>query len=46
VLAKTGFFVLILKFWKLIAIGGAALVAGAWKFFGGKKKDPETPATT
>ena len=39
VLAKAGFFVLILKFWKFIAIGAVALFAGLRKYFGGKNKD-------
>mgnify|MGYP006084422945 FL=1 len=39
VLAKAGFFVLILKFWKFIAIGAVALFAGLRKYFGGKDKD-------
>ncbi|GAB3305751.1 DUF2167 domain-containing protein [Hymenobacter tenuis] len=41
VLAKVGFFAIILKFWKI----GLALLAGAWtairRFFGGKAKDDE-----
>lgn len=36
VLAKAGFFALILKFWKVIAIGFGALVMGVKKFFGAK----------
>ncbi|WP_339725995.1 DUF2167 domain-containing protein [Maribacter stanieri] len=38
ILAKAGFFALILKFWKFIAIGGVALFAGAKKFFFGSKE--------
>lgn len=46
VLAKVGFFAVILKFWKLIAIGLAAFGGTIWKFFGGKsrKKDDEVTA--
>jgi uncharacterized membrane-anchored protein len=36
--AKVGFFK---KFWKFLAIGGAALVAGIAKLFGRKKQEPE-----
>lgn len=39
ILAKTGFFALILKFWKFIAIGAVALFSGFRKrLFGGKKE--------
>ena len=43
VLAKIGFFAIILKFWKL----GLVALAGAWqaikRFFGGRTKDDEAP---
>jgi uncharacterized membrane-anchored protein len=39
VLAKVGFFALLLKFWKLIVIGLIAAGAGIKKFFFGKKED-------
>jgi uncharacterized membrane-anchored protein len=41
ILAKSGFFaklgVLLLKFWKIIAVGAVALAAGIKKIFGSKK---------
>lgn len=39
ILAKTGFFIVLLKFWKVIAlaVGGAATTL--WKFLKGRKKD-------
>lgn len=37
ILAKVGFFALILKFWKLIAIGGVAAGSAIWKFITGRK---------
>lgn len=40
ILAKAGFFALILKFWKFIAIGGIALIAGVKKMFFGSKEQP------
>lgn len=40
VLAKAGLFVLLAKFWKIIAVGAVALFAGIRKFMGGKKKEP------
>jgi uncharacterized membrane-anchored protein len=43
-LAKAGFFALLLKFWKVLAlavVGGAAAVR---RFFGGKGKDDDTTA--
>lgn len=39
VLAKVGFFAILLKFWKLIAVGAVAAFAGIKKFFFGKKND-------
>ncbi len=41
VLAKAGFFALILKFWKIIAVGAVGLFAGLRRFLGGKKKEEE-----
>jgi uncharacterized membrane-anchored protein len=38
VLAKTGLMVLLLKFWKLIAIGVAGAGGGLWKYFKSKKQ--------
>lgn len=44
ILAKAGFFAVILKFWKFIAIGAVALFAGfRKKFFGRKEEKPQTP---
>lgn len=40
ILAKVGFFALILKFWKLIAIGAVAAFSAIKKFFGFKKAEP------
>jgi len=40
VLAKAGLFVLLAKFWKIIAVGAVALFAGIRKFLGGKKNEP------
>ncbi|QNR24570.1 DUF2167 domain-containing protein [Croceimicrobium hydrocarbonivorans] len=40
VLAKAGLFVLLAKFWKIIAVGAVALFAGIRKFMGGKKNEP------
>jgi len=37
ILAKVGFFALILKFWKLIAIGFAACGSAIWKFITGRR---------
>jgi len=39
VLAKVGFFALILKFWKLIALGAAGAGAFIWKMYTGKKNE-------
>ena len=44
VLAKVGFFALIVKFWKLLILGIGALGAWVWKKF--KRKKEETPTTT
>lgn len=41
-LAKVGFFK---KFWKILAAGGAALVAGVAKLFGRKKKETDIVAS-
>lgn len=38
VLAKAGIFVLLLKFWKVLAIGFGAIIIGIKKFFGSKSK--------
>jgi len=38
ILAKIGFFAVILKFWKLLALAVVGLGGGIWKFFKGKKK--------
>lgn len=39
ILAKAGFFVVLLKLWKFIAIGAIALFAGMKKWFFGKKEE-------
>jgi uncharacterized membrane-anchored protein len=39
ILAKVGFFALILKFWKLIALGAAGAGAFIWKLITGKKNE-------
>lgn len=39
VLAKAGFFALLLKFWKLIVLGFAAAGGAIWRFLTGRKKD-------
>lgn len=44
VLAKVGFFALIIKFWKLIAIGLLAASGSIWRFITGKKKAQEAVA--
>ncbi len=41
VLAKVGFFVVILKFWKLIALAIIGAVGPLWKYFKGRKKKEE-----
>jgi uncharacterized membrane-anchored protein len=41
VLAKAGFFVVLLKFWKVIALVVTGGAAGLWKKFRGRKKDDE-----
>lgn len=46
VLAKAGFFALLVKFWKFIAIGLLAFGGTIWRFISGKKKEPEFEATT
>lgn len=38
VLAKAGIFVLLLKFWKVVAIGFGAILLGVKKFFGSKSE--------
>lgn len=40
-LAKTGFFVLLLKFWKFIAIALSAVGSAIWKFFKRKKENEQ-----
>lgn len=44
ILAKVGFFVLIVKFWKLIALAIAGAVGSFWKYFKKKKKEDEVKA--
>lgn len=44
VLAKAGFFVLLAKFWKIIAIGAIGLFAGLKKFVFGKKDKNTAPS--
>lgn len=39
ILAKVGFFVLLAKFWKLIALAVAGAGGGIWKYFKRRKKD-------
>ncbi|HBF20848.1 MAG TPA: DUF2167 domain-containing protein [Cryomorphaceae bacterium] len=49
VLAKVGFFALLAKFWKIIALAVVGAFAAVKKFFGGrghKEDKPETPAPT
>jgi len=41
ILAKIGFFAVLLKFWKLIALGVVAAAGGVWKFISGRKKEGE-----
>lgn len=41
ILAKVGFFAVILKFWKLIAIGVIAAGGAIWRFVTGRKKKEE-----
>jgi uncharacterized membrane-anchored protein len=45
VLAKVGFFVLLAKFWKLIALAVAGAVGGIWKYFKKQKKVDEIQTT-
>jgi len=45
VLAKVGFFAVILKFWKLIAIGFAEAGGTIWKFLIGKNRNEENSLT-
>jgi len=42
-LAKAGFFALILKFWKIIAIGVAGAGGAIWKWWTGRRKEDEDP---
>ncbi len=44
ILAKTGFFVLLLKFWKLIALAVVGAGSGMWNWLRGKKKKSNAPA--
>lgn len=46
ILAKAGFFVLLSKFWKLIALAIAGAGSGFWKYFKGRKKNDEIQTTT
>ncbi len=48
VLAKAGFFALLLKFWKIIAVGAIAAFAAVKRFLGFKKKEesPGEPSET
>ena len=46
ILAKVGFFALIVKFWKLIALAIAGAGGGIWKYFKRRKKDDEIQTTT
>ena len=43
ILAKVGFFALLLKFWKLIAIAVVAFFGTIWKRIRGKKDEPVAP---
>ncbi len=45
VLAKVGFFALILKFWKLLALGFVTVGGAIRKFFTGRSKDKTPPPT-
>jgi len=45
ILAKVGFFAIIVKFWKLIALGVAGAGAAIFKFFKKKKDDDDTTAS-
>ncbi len=45
ILAKVGFFVLIAKFWKLIALAIAGAGGSIWKYFKKQKKDDEIQTT-
>ena len=44
VLAKVGFFALLLKFWKVIALGAVAAFGTVKKFFGRRRKDEKSMA--
>lgn len=46
VLAKVGFFAVILKFWKVIAIGVVAFFGAFWKKITGRRKEPEVAVTS
>ncbi len=41
ILTKVGFFAVLLKFWKFIAIGAVALFGGLWKRISGKKDEKQ-----
>ncbi len=41
ILAKIGFFAVLVKFWKLIALGVVAAAGGIWKLITGRKKEGE-----
>lgn len=45
ILTKVGFFVLLAKFWKLIALAIAGAGGGIWKYFKGRKKNDEIQTT-
>jgi uncharacterized membrane-anchored protein len=44
VLAKAGFFAVILKFWKIIAFAIIGAGSALWRFFSRKKEDTGLPA--
>ncbi len=46
ILAKVGFFAVILKFWKVIAIGVVALFGTFWKKIRGRKEEPAVAQTS
>jgi len=44
ILAKTGFFLGLLKFWKVIALAATSGAAALWRTLTGRRKEEETPA--
>lgn len=46
VLAKVGFFALLVKFWKVIALGAVALGSGIWKYIRRKREEPTATEDT